>query len=141
MNHGQIWTHRTHKTHHGSDMGEATTFSLILFSMLNHSAYTQISFCPKTPKLGVLKFLKLGLLWLWKPITSCAYLRLRWGLKQSCSPCQEFFNNMCHATCTKVNQDNSRLLMIGNQIGILIPNPSFGHNLCLSTQIGHVNPL
>jgi hypothetical protein len=44
---------RTHKTHHGPDLGEATTFPLIIFFVLGHEANTQMSFCPKTPKLGV----------------------------------------------------------------------------------------
>jgi hypothetical protein len=48
MNHGQ--TH-THKTHHGPDLGEATTFPFIVFSMPSHGASIQMSFCPETPKL------------------------------------------------------------------------------------------
>jgi hypothetical protein len=56
--HGQT---RTHKIHHGLNLGEATTFPLIVFSMLGHKSNTQMSFCPKTPKLGVSKFSKLGL--------------------------------------------------------------------------------
>jgi hypothetical protein len=47
MSHGQI---RTHKTHHGSDLGEATTFPLIVYSMLGHGTSTQMSFCPGTLK-------------------------------------------------------------------------------------------
>jgi len=75
---------QTHKTHHGLDLGEATTFPFIILSMLGHGACTQMSFCPGTPKLGILKFLELGFSRLWRPITSCAYLQLKWGLKQSC---------------------------------------------------------
>jgi hypothetical protein len=41
MNHGHT---RTHKTHHGLDMGESTTFPLIVFSMHGHGACTQMSF-------------------------------------------------------------------------------------------------
>jgi hypothetical protein len=41
---------QAHKIHHNSDLGEATTFSLIVFFMLSHGAYTQMSFCPETPK-------------------------------------------------------------------------------------------
>jgi hypothetical protein len=69
--HGQTWTH---KTHHGSNLGEATTFPLIVFSMPSHEASTQMSFCPETCKLGVPKFSKLGLLQLWKLITSFSNL-------------------------------------------------------------------
>jgi hypothetical protein len=45
--HEQAWTH---KTHHDSDLGEATTFPLILFSVPGHEANTQMSFCLGTPK-------------------------------------------------------------------------------------------
>jgi hypothetical protein len=48
MNHGQT---QTHKIHHGRDLGEATTFPLIVFFVPNHGANTQMSFCPGTPKL------------------------------------------------------------------------------------------
>jgi hypothetical protein len=58
MNHGQTWTH---KTHHDLEMGEATTFPLIIFFVPIHGASTQMSFYPRIPKLGFLQF--------WKPIT------------------------------------------------------------------------
>ncbi len=70
------WQTRSHKTHHGPDLGEATTFPLIVFFVLNHEACTQMSFCPKTFKLGVLKFPKLGLLQLWRLITFYTCLQL-----------------------------------------------------------------
>jgi hypothetical protein len=52
--HGQIWTH---KTHHGPDLGEATTFPLIVYFVLGHGTNTQMTFCPgspKIPKVGIL---------------------------------------------------------------------------------------
>jgi hypothetical protein len=45
--HEQTWTH---KTHHGPDLGEATTFPLIVYSVPGHEASTQMSFCLETPK-------------------------------------------------------------------------------------------
>jgi hypothetical protein len=39
----------------------------------------------------------------------------------------------------QVNQGDSRLLMVGNQIDILIPGPAFGHNLSLSIQMGYAS--
>jgi hypothetical protein len=42
----------------------------------------------------VLKFPKLGLSTFWRAITFCANLWLKWGLKQSCSPCWEFSNDL-----------------------------------------------
>jgi hypothetical protein len=47
MNHEETWTH---KTHHVLDLGEATTFPLIVFFVPSHGTNTQMSFCPKTPK-------------------------------------------------------------------------------------------
>jgi len=57
INYGQ--TH-IHKTHHGPNLGEATTFPLIVFFVPGHEAYTRMSFCPGTPKFRVPKFPKLG---------------------------------------------------------------------------------
>jgi hypothetical protein len=80
--------------------------------------------------MGVPKLPKLKLLWFWGPITLCADLWLRWGLKQICSPRREISNNILHATCTQGNQVDSWLLVVGNQIANLTPGLSFGHNLC-----------
>jgi hypothetical protein len=87
-NHGQT---QTHKTHHGLNSGEATTFPLIVFSMPSHRANTQV---------GVPKLLKLGLSQLWRPITLSVNLWLRWGLKKGYSPYRELSNGMWHVTCT-----------------------------------------
>jgi len=132
---------RTHKTHHDPDLGETTTFPLIVLSMISHGGYIQMSFCPRTPKLGLSKFPKLEVLTLWRPIIFCSDLLLRWDIKQSCSPHQEIFNDMWHATYTHVLQGNSWLLMGGSQIGTLTPNPSFGHNLCFKYSNGSCKPI
>jgi hypothetical protein len=71
MNHLQT---QIHKTHHNPNLREATTFPLIVFYVPNHRASSQMSFCPRTPKLEIPKFLKLGLSLLWRPITSFANL-------------------------------------------------------------------
>jgi hypothetical protein len=47
MNHEQT---RTHKTHHGSDLKEAITFPLIVYSVPLHEAHIQMAFCPGTSK-------------------------------------------------------------------------------------------
>jgi hypothetical protein len=93
-----------HKTHHGPDLGEASTFPLILFSILSH---IQMSFCLMIPKLGVPNFPKLGFQPLWRAKTSCANLRLRWGLKKIYSLCWELSNDMCHATYTHIYRGDS----------------------------------
>ncbi len=41
---------QTHKTHHGPNLGEATTFPLIVYSVAAHGAHIQMVFCPGTPK-------------------------------------------------------------------------------------------
>ncbi len=131
---------RTHKTHHGPDLGEAITFPLIVFFVPSHKACTQMSFCLGNPKFGIPKFLKLGLLQFWRPITSCANLQLRSSLKTSCSPFRELSNDMLHATYTQINQGDFLLLMVGSQIGNLIPDPSLAITYVLSTQMGHESP-
>jgi hypothetical protein len=137
-NHKQTWIH---KTHHGPNLGEATTFPLIVFFVLGHGPYTQMSFCPGTPNLRILKFLKLGLPRLWRLITLCANLQLRWGLEKSCSPRRELSKDMWHVTFTQVNQGNSWLLVVGSQIGNLTLDPSFDHNLCFKYPNGSCEPI
>ncbi len=45
--HGKIWTHKTHQS---LNLGETTTFPLIVFFVPGHGASTQMSFSPKTLK-------------------------------------------------------------------------------------------
>jgi hypothetical protein len=45
-NHEQTWTH---KTHHNTDLGEATTFPLIIYSMAGHGTNIQMAFGPGIP--------------------------------------------------------------------------------------------
>jgi hypothetical protein len=73
---------------------------------------------------------KMGLPRLWSPITLRADLGSWCGLKQSCSSRWKLSNGMWHAPCNQVNRVNSRLFVVGSQIGNLTPGPSFGHNLC-----------
>jgi len=70
-NHGHT---QTHKTQHNLDLGEATNFPLIVFFVISHKGYIQMSFFPRTPKLGISKFTKLGFMALWRAITSYAKL-------------------------------------------------------------------
>ncbi len=131
--HGQL---PCHMTHHGPDVGEATTFSLIVYFVHGHRTSTQMAFCLG----GVPKFPKLVLLWLWGPITLRSDLRFRWSLNQICSLHQELSNNMSHATYTQVNWGDSWLLVVGNQTTNLTPDPSFGHNLCFGCPNGSCKP-
>ncbi len=138
------WTSHRHtwiqKTHHDSNLKEATTFLLIVFFVISHKGYIQMSFCLRTPKLWIPKLPKLGLSAFWKAITSCADLWLRWGLKQSCSFRQEIFNDMWHDTFKHLFQGHSWLLMAWSQINILTPDLSFGHSLCFKYSNGSCEP-
>jgi len=89
----------------------------------------------RVPKLS-----KLELSWLCGVITSCAYLRSRRGLNQSCSPRRELSNDMSHITCTQGNWVDYWLLVFGSQIVNLTSNLSFGHNLCFRCSNGSCEP-
>jgi hypothetical protein len=103
--------------------------------------HPKMSFCPGTPKLRILIFPKLGLLSLWRPITFCVDLQLRWGPHKSCSSCWKLFNDMWHVTYPQVNKGDYGLLMVENQINNLIIDPSFGHNLCFKYSNGTCKPI
>ncbi len=92
-----------------------------------------------TPKCHfVSRFPKLKVLQLWRPIILCADLWSRWGLQQSCSLFQELSNGTWHATYTKKGK---AILVVKNQIGNLIRDPSFSHDLCFNYQNGSCEPI
>jgi hypothetical protein len=97
-------------------------------------------FVSKLPS-GSPEIAKIGTLTTLGPITLCVDLRLKWGLKQSCSPRWELSNNMSHATCTQGNRGDSWLLVIRSQIANLIIGLFFGHNLCFSCLNGSCKPI
>jgi len=54
-----------HKIHHGPNLGETTTFSLIVFYVVNHKGCTQMSSSPEIPEIGspeIFEILKIGIL-------------------------------------------------------------------------------
>jgi len=132
MSHEQT---QIHKTHHGPDSREATTFPLIVYSMCCHETSTQMSFCQTNdiPKVGTLVTLGAH--------NFCADLWLRWGLKKSYSPCQDISNGMSHSTCTKRHWGDFQLLVVRSQIVNLTLDPSFGHNLCFKCPNGSCEPI
>jgi len=71
----------------------------------------------------------------------CVNLRLRWGLKQSCSPHQKISNDMWHATWKQGNWGNFWLLVVRSQIANLTLDFSFGHNLCFKYPNGSCQPI
>ncbi len=94
---------------------------------------------PRGLHLNVI-FSKLGLSWLWRLIISYVDLQLKWGLKQSCNPCQKLFNDMWHIACTQVIQGDYQLLVVRNQISTLIPTLLLAITYVLSIQMGHARP-
>jgi len=98
--------------------------------MADRGAYIQRVFLSQDSWVGVPKSCQMGLPRLWSLITLRANLWSKYSLKQSCSFHQELSNRMWHVPCSQVNRVDSRLLVVGSQIGSLTPGPSFGHNLC-----------
>ncbi len=91
---------RTHKIHHSPDLGEATTFPLIVYSVAGHGVYIQMAFLSRDSQVGVPKSCQLGLPRLWSPISFRSDLRLRRGLRKSYSSRRELSNDMWHAPCS-----------------------------------------
>jgi hypothetical protein len=122
----------THKTHHGPDSGEATTFPHIVYSAARDGGYIQMAQIPGTPKLesrNCPEIVPVGVPRLWELITPDSHIRSRRGLNQSCSPRRDLFNAVSYSQIGCREQVDSRLLVVGSQIANLTPDPSFAHNL------------
>jgi hypothetical protein len=122
----------THKTHHGPDSGDATTFPHIVFSATLCWGYIQMAIFPGTPKLefrNCPEIVPVGVLGLWELITPDFQVWSRRGLNQSCRPRQDLSNAMSHSQFGGRKEVDSRLLVVGSQTASLTPGPSFAHNL------------
>jgi len=84
----------------------------------------------------VSKFPKLGLLWLWGPITLCAELQLKWGLKQSWNSSSRTFQRYVARHLHTKKSGRFPTFSDRSQIVNLISGLSFGHNLCLKCSNG-----
>jgi len=62
-------------------------------------------------------------------------------IKQNFTPCRKLSNDMLHAIYTQGNWVDSRLLVVRSQTANLIPDPSFGHNLCFRSSNGSCKPI
>jgi len=80
---------------------------------------------PQDSRTRVPKSRQLGLLGLWIPITLRANLGSKCNLKQSCSSLRELSNGMLHVVRSQVNRVDSRLFLVGSQIGSSTPGPFF----------------
>ncbi len=121
----------------GSVLEETTTFSLIILFMISHKGYIQMSFCPRILKFGVLKFLKLCFLTLWKAITSFEDLWLRWGVKKIVAFIEIFPTIF---TYTHVIKGNLWLLWVGIKLAFWFPTFLLTIIYVLSTQMSHAKP-
>jgi len=97
--HGQT---RTHKTHHGPDLGEATTFPLMYILYLSTRPTSKWHFVPglpsgnpKIPKIGTLTTLRAHN-FVYRPPIDMRF-------KEKFYPSSRSFNDMLHATCTQGN--------------------------------------
>jgi len=126
----------THKTHHGPDLREATSFPHIIFSAAGRGGYIRMAQFPGTPEMesrncpgktpGTLNHPN-SRLQSWIATRS----------NQSCSPRRDLFNAMSHTQIRRRKEVDCRLLVVGSQTASLTPGPSFAHNLgfrCLNCQ-------
>jgi hypothetical protein len=121
-----------HKTHHGPDSGEATTFPHIVFSAPLRRDYIQMALFPGTPKLesrNCPEIVPIGVPGLWELITPDCEVWSRQNLNQTCSPRRDLFNDVSQSQFGGREEVDSRLLVIGSQTVNLTPDPSFAHNL------------
>jgi hypothetical protein len=129
---GQATGTLDHKTQHGPDSGEATTFPHIVFSATPHGDYIQMALFPGTPKLesrNCPETVPVGVPGLWELITPDCRVRSRQGLNRSYSPRRDLSKAMSHSQFGGREEIDSRLLVVGSQTVSLTPGPSFAHNL------------
>jgi hypothetical protein len=129
---GQATSTLDHKTHHGPDLGEATTFPHIVFSVPHFGDYIQMALFPGTPKLesrNCPEIVPVGVPRLWELITPDCKVWSQQSLNQSCSPRRDLFNDVSHSQFEGQEEIDSRLFVVGSQIGSLTPGLSFAHNL------------
>jgi hypothetical protein len=129
---GQATGTLDHKTHHGPDSGEATTFPHIVYSAARSRGYIQMAQILGSPKLesrNCPEIVPIGVPGLWELITLDSRIRSRRGLNQSCSPRQDLSKAVSHSQIGCREEVDSRILVVGSQTGNLTPGPSFAHNL------------
>jgi len=108
----------THKTHHGPDSGEATTFPHIVFFATLRGGYIQMTFFPGTPKLesrNCPEIVLVGVPGLWELITPDCRVWLWQDLNQSYNPRRDLSNAMLHSQFGGREEVDSRLLVVGSQ--------------------------
>jgi hypothetical protein len=129
---GQATGTLDHKTHHGPDSGEATTFPHIVFTAPHFRDYIQMALFPGTPKLesrNCPEIVPVGVLRLWELITPDCEVWSQQGLNQSCNPLRDLSNDVSHSQFGRREEVDSWLFVVGSQTASLTPGPSFAINL------------
>jgi hypothetical protein len=138
MSHRQT---RTHKTHHGPNLGESTTFPLIIYYMLGHKTKTQMSFCLETLKCESWNSQS----WESRDFRGpqlCVHASNWDEVYSKVIALIESLPTVCHTlTSTQEIWGDSQLLMVESQIDNLFLGPSFGHDLCLKCLNGSYEPI
>jgi hypothetical protein len=120
---------RTHMTHHGPGLGDATTILPYSILCVRPREWHPNGSFSQDSQSGVPKLSWFGFSGLWDFIALRPNLRSGRGLNQTCSLQKELSNAMSHSRSTRWEQVDSRLLMVGSQIASLTPGPSFTYNL------------
>jgi len=97
-------------------------------------------FLPRDSQGGVPKLSQFELPGLCEVIILCSNLRLRWGLKKTCSSHQELSNDVSHSTCTHRGWVDSRLLMVGVKLLDWLPAFLFAITYAADVQMAHASP-
>ncbi len=129
---GQATGTLDHKTHHGPDSREATTFPHIVFFTPHFGDYIQMALFPGTPKLesrNCPETVPVGVPGPWELITPDCKVWSQRGLNQTCSPRRDLFNDVLYSQFGGREKVDSRLFVVGSQTDSLTPGPSFAHNL------------
>ncbi len=116
-------------THHGPDLGGASTILPIVFSVPLRRTCIRMTLFPGTPKVESRNCPGFGLPGFWDIIASRPNLRLGRGLNQTCSPLWELSNAVSHSPSARRERVDSRLLVVGSQTTSLTLGPSIAHNL------------
>jgi hypothetical protein len=129
--HGWLWTH---KTHHGPNSRETTTFPHIIYSAPLREGYIQMTFCPGTP------LPRSELPQLCGAITLCSDLRLRQGLKKVVA-LVESFPTVC---CTPPTHTKIELILNISwsevKLPVWLPTFLFAITCVIDVQMIHESP-
>jgi hypothetical protein len=122
-----LWTSHGHFDTQDSPWPELGGSHHIVFFVPRGRDYIQMALFLGTPKLD--EIVPVGVLGLWELITPDCKVWSQRGLNQSCSFPWELSNAVLHSRIRCQEEVDSWLLVVGSQIAILTPGPSFAHNL------------